>query len=249
MNSLYWLQVAGCLLLSACQAQTDFKKISRSMSDSSDRVADARSRIGEKLADDLAQKGLKMGMPVFLRGFKSEAQLELWMQKEQEWVLFRTYPICRVPGKLGPKRKEGDLQVPEGLYEIDVFNPKSSYHLSMRVNYPNAADLHFADPDHPGGEIYIHGACVSVGCLPLTDEKIEEVYLLTLYAHEQGQKNAPVHLFPCRMKPKNTNWLYLQEPNNRAFWENLQTAYDYWEKEQQVPKVKVNTAGFYVLEE
>lgn len=219
------------------------------MSDSSDRVADARSRIGENLADDLAQKDLKMGMPVFLRGFKSEAQLELWMQKDQNWVLFRTYSICRVPGKLGPKRKEGDLQVPEGLYEIDVFNPKSSYHLSMRVNYPNAADLYFADPDRPGGEIYIHGACVSVGCLPLTDEKIEEVYLLTLAAHEQGQKNAPVHLFPCRMKPKNTNRLYLQEPSNRTFWENLQLAYDFWEKEQQVPKVTVNSVGFYVLEE
>jgi murein L,D-transpeptidase YafK len=236
----------GCLLLSACRAQTDLKKMTN---ETTDRVADARNRIGGKLAADLAEKGLEMGLPVFLRGFKSEAQLELWMQKDQHWVLFRTYPICKVPGKLGPKRMEGDLQVPEGLYEIDVFNPKSSYHLSMRVNYPNAADLHFADPAKPGGEIYIHGACVSVGCLPLTDEKIEEVYLLCLAAHEQGQKNAPVHLFPCRMKPQNIAWLYLQEPNNRAFWENLQLAYAFWETEQRVPKVAVNAAGYYVLEE
>jgi murein L,D-transpeptidase YafK len=83
-----------------------------------------------------------------------------------------TYDFCVLSGSLGPKRKEGDLQVPEGLYHISKFNPVSNFHLSLKVNYPNASDRILSDRQQPGGEIYIHGNCVSVGCIPVTDEKI-----------------------------------------------------------------------------
>jgi murein L,D-transpeptidase YafK len=174
-----------------------------SQSSDGDRIAQARESVGTALTEDLAVQRLQWGAPIYLRVFKSEQELEIWIQDSTAFRLFRTYPICRVPGLLGPKRKEGDLQVPEGLYWIEVFNPKSTYHLSLGINYPNASDRILADPKTPGGEIYIHGDCVSVGCIPITDEKIREVYLLALEAKNAGQNQIPVHIFGRRSTRKN----------------------------------------------
>jgi murein L,D-transpeptidase YafK len=217
----------------------------------SDRVAQARHLVGEQLAQDLVAKGFKPGTPIFIRAFKSEQQLEVWIQDSLEFRHFRTYPICRVPGLLGPKRKEGDLQVPEGLYWIEVFNPKSSYHLSMGINYPNASDRILSDPKKPGGEIYIHGNCVSVGCLPITDEKIRELYLLAADARDAGQQQIPVHIFPCRMTPENRqNLLATNRPELLPFWDNLGEAYDFFEQRKILPTYTVEPAtGRYRLEE
>lgn len=233
-------------LFSNCTGQVDNNQIF-----DGDRVALARQLVGESLTRDLAAAGLQWGAPVFLRAFKSEQQLEVWIQDSLEFRHFRTYPICRVPGLLGPKRKEGDLQVPEGLYWIEVFNPKSSYHLSMGINYPNASDRILSDPQKPGGEIYIHGNCVSVGCLPITDEKIRELYLLTWEAKNAGQQQIPVHIFPCRMTQENRkNLLALNRPDLLPFWDNLKEAYDFFETQKQLVKYKVDTmSGRYVLEQ
>ena len=84
-------------------------------------------------------------------------------------------------GTTGPKRLQGDFQVPEGFYHINEFNPNSNYHLSMGLNYPNSSDRILSDSLRPGGEIYIHGSCVSVGCIPLNDDEIEELYLIASY--------------------------------------------------------------------
>lgn len=215
-----------------------------------DRVAQARHLVGEQLAQDLVAKGFKPGAPIFIRALKSEQQLEVWIQDSLEFRHFRTYPICRVPGLLGPKRKEGDLQVPEGLYWIEVFNPKSSYHLSMGINYPNESDRILSDPKKPGGEIYIHGNCVSVGCLPITDEKIRELYLLASDARDAGQQQIPVHIFPCRMTQENRqNLLTTNRPELLPFWDNLGEAYDFFETQKQIVKYKVDeVSGRYVLE-
>jgi murein L,D-transpeptidase YafK len=216
-----------------------------------DRVAQARHLVGEQLAQDLAQAGFKPGAPIFLRAFKSEQQLEVWIQDSTLYRLFRTYRICKVPGLLGPKRKEGDLQVPEGLYWINVFNPQSNYHLSLGINYPNSSDRILSDPVSPGGEIFIHGDCVSVGCLPITDEKIRELYLLALDAREAGQNQIPVHIFPCYMNAeKKQNLLARNHPSLLPFWENLAQAYEYFEQKRTVPRYTIQAGtGRYVLEE
>lgn len=218
-------------IFSNCTGQVDN---SQTFNFNEDRVAQARQLVEEDLSRDLSAQGLQWGAPIFMRAFKSEQQLELWIQDSSLFRLFRTYPICKVPGLLGPKRKEGDLQVPEGLYWVEVFNPKSSYHLSLGINYPNASDRILSDPKTPGGEIYIHGNCVSVGCLPLTDEKIREVYLLALEAKNAGQTQIPVHIFPCRMTAENReNLLARNQPELLPFWDNLGKAY-WWFEEKRV---------------
>src|SRR6185436_20905744 len=98
-----------------------------------------------------------------------------------------TYKVCQQSGTTGPKRVEGDYQVPEGFYYINEFNPNSNYHLSLGLNYPNASDRLLSDSLRPGGNIYIHGNCVSTGCIPVNDEQIEEIYIITSSAKAQGQ--------------------------------------------------------------
>jgi murein L,D-transpeptidase YafK len=237
------------LLFCCCAPKTDGQTLEKVENDI-DRVAAARDSIGEKLEKAVRDFGAKPNSEIFLRAFKREKRLELWMKKDSVFRLFRSYPICYVPGKLGPKRKEGDLQVPEGVYFIDRFNPKSSFHLSMRVNYPNESDLHFSDKERPGGEIYIHGDCVSVGCIPIEDANIEEVYLLALDATTGGQERIPVHIFPCRLDDMNLQNLKDDDffnTKNHRFWENLQPVYEFFEEKRVVPKVEVNSEGRYEL--
>jgi murein L,D-transpeptidase YafK len=123
-------------------------------------------------ADDVKKLLADAGLPapvdsVYLRSFKEEKVVELWAGKKgAALVLVKTYPVCAASGALGPKRTEGDLQVPEGLYEISEFNPGSNFHLSMKVSYPNASDRQRSDARRPGGLIYMHGNCASIGCPP-----------------------------------------------------------------------------------
>jgi hypothetical protein len=133
---------------------------------------------------------------VTLIGLKHERQLELWADKEGKWVFIRTYSILAASGKPGPKLKEGDRQVPEGIYRIESLNPNSSYHLSMKLDYPNAFDRERATEDHRsrlGGDIFIHGSAVSIGCLALGDPAIEELFAL---AARIGPKNVRVIVAP-----------------------------------------------------
>ena len=135
---------------------------------------------------------------IYIRSFKYDSQLEVWVKDEikDAFKLFKTYKVCALAGTLGPKRMEGDYQVPEGFYYINEFNPRSHYYLSLGINYPNVSDKMLSDSLRPGSAIYIHGSCVTVGCIPITDQQIDELYILAAHAKNQGQDYIPVHIFP-----------------------------------------------------
>lgn len=147
---------------------------------------------------------------VYIRSFKYDRLLEVWVKnnKEDSFSLFKTYKVCMQSGGIGPKRSEGDNQVPEGFYYVNEFNPRSNYHLALGLNYPNSSDKVLSDPKKPGGDIYIHGNCVSTGCIAIQDVPIEEVYLITSQAKNNGQDFIPVHIFPVKYDvEKSLNYL------------------------------------------
>lgn len=206
----------------------------------------------EKLVKELfSAKGIEPGSAdIFIRAFKKEAQLEVWAKNHSESVfkLVRTYPICASSGELGPKRKQGDSQVPEGFYEIDRFNPSSNYYLSLGLNYPNASDKILGEKGNYGGDIFIHGNCVTIGCMPLTDDKIKEVYLMAVDARSGGQQKIQVHVFPCRMDAagmKNLETKFSDKTALIAFWKNIQTGYNFFEEKHSLPAVSVLASGEY----
>ncbi|RNI21807.1 L,D-transpeptidase family protein [Rufibacter latericius] len=201
----------------------------------------------------LQGKGLSLQhLELYLRAFKHEKTLEVWARNspEQAFQLLTSYELCARSGTYGPKRQEGDGQIPEGFYVIDRFNPKSNYHLSLGINYPNASDKLLGHPK-PGGDIFLHGDCVTLGCLALTDDKIKELYVLAVEAYAQGQTQIPVHLFPIRFDSPafaQVKKKYAQNPKLFSFWENLQTGYFFFEQHKTLPTVTVNSTGNYVVE-
>lgn len=190
---------------------------------------------------------------MYIRSFKQEGQLEIWLRHapSEPFVLFKTYQVCALSGKLGPKRKEGDLQVPEGLYYINEFNPNSDYHFSLGINYPNQSDLFFADQQSPGGEIYIHGKCATVGCIPILNNPIEELYVLASIIHKQGQDYIPVHIFPIKFSNESS----LRQLQNhtmfnshyQALTEQLKQVFNFFEQYKQLPIVGIDQNGAYKL--
>jgi len=153
------------------------------------------------LAKAFAQEQLQWPpKQIYIRSFKYDSQLEVWArnQSDEAYRLFKTYKICALSGNLGPKRMDGDFQVPEGCYHIVSFNPKSEFHMALGLDYPNSSDQLLSDSIRPGKGILIHGACVTQGCIPLQNDQIEELYLLAAYAHAQGQDFIPVHIFPVQ---------------------------------------------------
>ncbi len=214
------------------------------------RVKVAYSEKWEGLKSDLKKKGINENFEMFLRVFKEDKIVEVWLKSkgEREFKLFKTYTICASSGELGPKRKQGDGQVPEGFYTIAVFNPYSSYHLSLGVSYPNASDK-IIGKGNLGGDIMIHGNCVTIGCIPLTDTYIKEVYILAVEARNKGQQSIPIHIFPAKMDEKGMNFLTGTNSNQLDFWKNLKTGYDFFEQKKQVPKVSVDKAGKYLFSE
>jgi murein L,D-transpeptidase YafK len=149
---------------------------------------------------------------------------------------------------LGPKRKEGDGQVPEGFYHINVFNPSSNYYLSLGINYPNKADKINSNHKSLGGNIFIHGSCVTIGCLPMTDDLIKEIYLFAIYARNNGQTKIPVYIFPYKMsKANHQEHLKTASPLQMSFWENLKKGYDVFESKKQELAFTVNSKGEYIF--
>jgi len=160
----------------------------------------ARGRLGPAFAE---AKTTYPSSRVALLGLKSERVLELWADDGGGWRFVKRYPVLAASGKTGPKLREGDRQVPEGVYRIAALNPNSSYHLSMQIDYPNAFDLQQATSEgrtNPGGEIFIHGSNVSIGCLAIGDEAIEELFVLV---SDVGKGNVTVLLAPSdpRVEP------------------------------------------------
>jgi murein L,D-transpeptidase YafK len=185
---------------------------------------------------------------IFLRAFKREGLIELWVKRDDRYERLKEYRVCAASGGLGPKRRQGDQQVPEGFYHIDRFNPASNFHLSLGVNYPNESDKILGAGGNLGGDIFIHGNCVSIGCLAITDGPIKELYLIAVEARAAGQTRIPVHIFPTRMNAKGIKQLEREAGANQAllnFWRNLQAGFEAFETTHRVPIVTVDTQGRY----
>ena len=188
------------------------------------------------------EKSLSWGAPIFIRAFKEEKVLELWVKHKAKFILFRRYPIAAASGKLGPKLREGDRQVPEGFYFVkpSQMNPQSSYHLAFNIGYPNAYDRAHG---RTGSFIMVHGSNVSIGCLAMTDEQIEEIYTLAHSAHQGGQAFFRVHIFPFHL----TSAKLAQQSRHpyHSFWKNLQSAYQWFEDKKTPPNVTVKNKHYH----
>lgn len=214
-----------------------------------ERVEKAYSEKWETLQKFVRAAGFGNDFSMLINTYKAEGKLEVWLKgkSDKQYKLFRTYDFCEHSGTLGPKVIEGDKQTPEGFYYINVFNPMSTYHLSLGVNYPNSIDLARTGNDRkPGGDIYIHGNCVTVGCIPLTDEKIKEVYVLAVEAKNNGQEKIPVNIYPFKITDTNMKKYALQFPTQAAFWKTLQPGYLAFEKNRNLAEIK-EVGGKYLV--
>ncbi|MBX2840202.1 MAG: hypothetical protein KTR26_00410 [Flammeovirgaceae bacterium] len=217
------------------------------------RVRDAYRTHYESIKADLKEKGFTISnIQIFLRAFKKEGILEVWAKsnKDRKFQLIQDYQICETSGKLGPKRKFGDYQVPEGFYHIDRFNPSSAFHLSLGINYPNASDKVLGNKQNPGGDIFIHGNCVTIGCLPITDDKIKKLYILAIEAKNNGQQKIPVHIFPTHLNESGIEWLDDHDSffnSKMEFWDNLKPAYIHFKENKTLPNIRIKSNGEYFL--
>ncbi len=221
-----------------------FAKTERSIP-SSARSKDAVDRVKPALEKELGDKALSYGSPIFIRIFKDEKELEMWVKKGGEFVLFKTYAVHTFGSEgLGPKLRQGDGKAPEGFYFVkpENLNPLSDYHLAFNIGYPNAYDR---SKSRTGSAIMVHGSTVSIGCYAMTDPLIEEIYALADGAFRNGQSFFRVHIFPFRMtdenleKHKDSEWY--------DFWKNLKEGYDkFVEYGNNPPNVQVS-GGEYVF--
>jgi murein L,D-transpeptidase YafK len=219
------------------------------------RINDALKKKEDTLMKQFEEKRLAWpARYIYIRSFKYDSQIEVWVKQnlEDKFSLFKTYRVCAMAGSLGPKRMAGDYQVPEGFYYINEFNPKSNYHLSLGLNYPNASDKILSDSLMPGGDIYIHGSCVTTGCIPVNNEQIEELYILAAHAKSEGQDFIPVHIFPIRFdNPRSSEYLrkYVKDfPEYSGLADELKHAYTYFEKTRKLPVIMVSKKGDYVVD-
>lgn len=193
--------------------------------------------ISPKMVALMAEKGTTKYSPILLRAYKQESELEVWkMNASGEYVHLKTYPMCRWSGQLGPKKVEGDRQVPEGFYTITEksLNPNSAYYLSFNVGYPNAYDRAHG---RTGSLIMVHGACSSMGCFSMTDEQIAEIYAVTREAFAGGQKGIQFQSFPFRFTPQ--NMAKFRADPNMPFWKMLKEGADTFELTKREPQVAI----------
>ena len=229
------------------EPQSGFKAKQKTYS----RVRKAYSDKEASLKKELSEKGFDFNKieKIFIRALKKERDLEVWIQKsDRKYHLFKTYEFCSFSGYLGPKMQQGDLQIPEGVYSIDRFNPWSNFYLSLGVNYPNKADRINSPYQSKGGDIFIHGDCVTIGCIPITDEFIKEFYVLCVESKNKGHE-IPVHIFPFRMNfdlktiPSYEDYAQGAE----KLWPNLQPIYKSFEANKTIPKGTRDSKGKYVV--
>lgn len=224
-----------CFLSSACST----------IMPTSAKLEQVRADRMEPLTQDTFVHNLVPGAPVYIRIFKEENVLELWMKGEEQstYALYKTWPICAFSGELGPKLAEGDKQAPEGFYTVaaEQLNPWSTKHLSFNLGFPNAYDQ---ANGRTGSLLMIHGGCDSVGCFAMTDPVIEDIYLLVEASLEKNDAPVPVHVFPFRMNEENlmrhagSEW--------QDFWLNLKEGYDIFES-HRIPPVTLHQNRRYVF--
>lgn len=194
------------------------------------------------LTPQLKRQNLRWGAPIFLRAFKEEQTLEVWIRKKDgTFALFKNYPVLATSGTLGPKLAEGDRQIPEGFYAVGPkqMNPKSRFHFAFNIGYPNQFDQSHR---RTGSFIMVHGSNVSIGCLAIGDDKIEEVYALAKAAFQAGQPYFRIHIFPFRMNEK--NMARHSGHKHFPFWKNLKEGYHWFEREKTPPNVTVKNRTY-----
>jgi murein L,D-transpeptidase YafK len=197
----------------------------------------AMAPLSDKMLSVIKEKNMDKDSPILVRLFKEESELEVWKKNQDgAYALLKTYPICRWSGDLGPKKKEGDRQAPEGFYTITPgqMNPNSSYYLAFNTGFPNAYDRSWG---YTGSELMVHGDCSSRGCYAMTDEQIQEIYALARESFFGGQKAFQLEAFPFRMTA--LNMAKHRNNPNFAFWKMLKEGYDHFEATKQEPKVAV----------
>lgn len=216
------------------------------------RVQEAQSEKNFILRSAFKARGLSFPPKnIYLRAFKKEGIIELWVEGyEGRFIKFKDYVVCASSGDLGPKRRQGDHQVPEGHYYIDKFNPESSYFLSLGINYPNHSDSILGQGSDLGGDIYIHGSCKTVGCLPISNSKIKELYWLCVLAKDSGQKKIRIDIYPFKFD----NFVFYQQefakhknrPDITSFWDKLRISYNYFERNRHPQQYNIAANGTYV---
>ena len=185
----------------------------------------------------------KWGDKVYIRIFKKERQLEIWIKAKtaHKFKLLKVYKICNYSGKLGPKLKEGDGQAPEGFYKVykKSLNPHSSYHLSFNLGFPNRYDRAHK---RTGSYLMVHGECASIGCYAMGNKNIEQIYKFVKSALFKKQPFIQVAIYPFRMSKENL----LKHKSNRShkYWINLKEGYDIFLKNKIPPKVYVKNKKY-----
>ncbi|TPK73654.1 murein L,D-transpeptidase [Mesorhizobium sp. B2-4-12] len=202
-----------------------------------DFAPEANKPLPDKILADMRAKGMVRTSSVMARIFKEEGKLEIWKAKTNgRYDMVASYDICKWSGKLGPKYTEGDRQAPEGFYTVRPaqMNPRSNYHLSFNIGFPNAYDR---ANGRTGQNLMVHGACSSSGCYSMTDAQIEQIYAFGRDAFQGGQTEFQVQAFPFRMTAANMA-RYRNDPNYE-FWKMLKVGYDNFEITKVPPKVDV----------
>ena len=207
------------------------------------RVREAYSSSQSDVNQLLKENNIGSKFQIYLRAFKQEKKIELYAKNpsDSQYKLIKTYDICRLSGTLGAKRKQGDLQIPEGYYSINRFNPNSNFYLSLGLNYPNKSDRILGEKGRLGGDIFIHGACVTIGCLPITDKWIKELYVFCVEAKDGGQNKIPVTIFPCELTDKKFQNLkneYSGQTDKIGLWEDLKKGFDIFNQKKQLPNIQ-----------
>jgi murein L,D-transpeptidase YafK len=219
------------------------------------RVRNARTAAQQRIRRQFDAQGIDYpAAELFIRVLKRPRVLEVWARPlgKSRFELLKTYPICALAGVSGPKRKQGDQQVPEGFYYVRAFNPSSDYLLSLQINYPNSRDVAAnRTGQNLGGDIFIHGGCQSSGCLAITDAGIQDLYWLSVEARALGQERIPVHIFPTWLDDEEMRLMefhYKREPQLIAFWKTLKPGYDYFDRKHRVPRTTTDAHGTYLVE-
>jgi murein L,D-transpeptidase YafK len=189
------------------------------------------------MLNEIEQKNMGKESPILVRLYKEESELEVWKEdRDGQFQLLKTYPICRWSGELGPKIKQGDRQAPEGFYTITpgLMNPNSSYYLAINMGFPNEYDQ---ANGRTGQFLMIHGDCSSAGCYAMTDEQIAEIYALARESFFGGQRSFQIQAYPFRMTP--LNMAKHRNSPHMAFWKMLKQGNDHFEVSRREPRVEV----------
>ena len=219
------------------------------------RVERIRERVRPELQTLFAEAGLTFpAKRLFLRAFKHDRVLEMWGANDPEdpMTLIESYSVCAASGVLGPKRRWGDEQVPEGTYRIHRFNGWSGFHMSLRVDYPNDSDRARGKRGALGGAIMVHGDCVSIGCIAIQNAPIERVFVSVLASHRAGRRMVPIHIFPTRFDEDGLARLAplrAHDEDRDRLWTELQAVYAAFEQTRRVPTVRLDPkTGAYSVE-